>query len=151
MPRSSVVDVRSFWKLLTIYRGVYNNKVSDVLLSRILLGEYEMTRGDWICPVCGETMYIISSKSKYMVCIAGHGKLHRVWGIKNLPWAYRVSSNSFLIDNSPPGTGYRSYHYEYVPHGHATALNKAPRRGEVVASVAFRGHRAVRLFRRKGA
>jgi len=147
MPWPSVVDVWSFWKLLAIYWGVCNNKVSDVLLPRILLGEHEMTRDDWICPVCGETMYVINSKSKYMVCIAGHGKLHPRPGLLDLPRACRINQRDYVMT---PHLAGQNYVYRYVPHGHAAALEKAPREGEVVASVAFRGHRAVRLFRQKG-
>ena len=100
-----------------------------------------MTRKDWLCPECGDVM-LINPQGKYMVCFKGHGKLYPRFGLKDLPHALHVNSKEFVI-------GERDGRYQYVPHGHKTALDQAPPEGCVVASVAFRGHRAVRLFRRR--
>ncbi len=100
-----------------------------------------MTRKDWLCPVCGDVMNILSSKG-YMLCLRGHGRLHPVyWHVQNLPQSQKIKGKTYWIASHGNG-------WEYVPHGHKTALDKAPPEGHVVASVAFRGHRAVRLFRR---
>ena len=102
-----------------------------------------MTRNDWLCPMCGDVMVRLAG-SKYMVCLCGNGKLHPCRRLQNLLEAYKINSRDFWI------RGYPHDVYQYVPHGHKTALGKAPAEGQVVASAAFRGGRAVRLFRRKG-
>ncbi len=101
-----------------------------------------MTRKDWLCPVCGDVMIIPIYNSKYLVCPHRCGRLRQRWYLGDLPHALHVNSKEFVI-------GERDGRYQYVPHGHKTALGKAPPEGYVVASVPFRGGRAVRLFRRK--
>ena len=127
-----------------------------------------MTRADWLCPVCRRVM-VLGPSGQYMICYGGtdhvvvHGKLHPRWSLKDLLRMEKViskisfsrelygNSKTFVIERNRDYLPLHEVKYEYVPHGHATALDKAPREGEMVASVAFRGHRAVRLFRRKGA
>ncbi len=103
-----------------------------------------MTRDDWRCPRCGSIMSI-SSSGKFMLCYFGaaHSKLHPRFGLQDLPEAMRINNRDSWIRGFPHDV------YQYVPHGHRIALDKAPAEGHVVASVAFRGHRAVRLFKRK--
>ncbi len=109
-----------------------------------------MTRKDWLCPTCGDVM-VRFPYNRYMLCLRGHGKLHPVWGVKDLPCARKVSSRDFWIKLDAGKYQFRSGRYQYIPHGHKTALEKAPAEGQVVASVAFRGGRAVRLFKKKEA
>ena len=100
-----------------------------------------MTRDDWLCPKCGNEMVKISSK--YITCLCGNTRLFNTFGIADLPRAMKCTLY--------PGywIPFFGTHWRYVPHGHKTALDKAPLGGCVVASVAFRGSRAVRLFQRK--
>ena len=77
-----------------------------------------------------------------MTCSVGHARSHPAWGVMDLPEAVRINDKSYWIP------GYETA-WEYVPRGHEAALDQAPAEGDVVASVAFRGHRAVRLFREK--
>ncbi len=103
-----------------------------------------MTRKDWLCPKCGNEMSKISDR--YITCLCGNTRLFNTWSIDDLPRAMRVwegTTRDYFIQGC--GDDWR-----YVPHRHKTALDKAPPEGCVVASVAFRGGRAVRLFRRKG-
>ena len=105
-----------------------------------------MTRDDWKCPICGKVMFCsnILNPKQYMLCYMDHGKMYPCYGIRDLPWATKVEGfKGYCI----PGHGSG---YKYVPYEHETALDRAPAEGDVVASVAFRGHRAVRLFRKKG-
>ena len=99
-----------------------------------------MTKKDWLCPICNDIMWKFSPR--YMLCPTGHGRLQPAWGLKDLLLASKVNSRTWFI------LGYDG-EYQYVPHGHKAALEKAPQEGEVVASVAFRGRRAARLFRQK--
>ncbi len=100
-----------------------------------------MIRKDWLCPKCKNVMVKISDK--YITCLCGNTRLFNTWSVWDLPHAKKVNDRDFWI-------GFvLSDRYQYVPHGHKTALDKAPPGGCVVASVAFRGHRAVRLFKRK--
>ena len=106
-----------------------------------------MTRKDWLCPVCGDVM-LINPQGKYMVCFKGHGKLRHIPLMSDLPMAVKLNDRDFWITYIDSSAG-KAPRYQYVPHWHKTALDQAPPEGCVVASVAFRGHRAVRLFRRK--
>ncbi len=103
-----------------------------------------MTCKDWLCPICCDVMMSTPS-GYYMVCEKAHwnGLLHRKHGLVDLPQTLQINSRDFHIRGIPHNR------YQYVAHGHKTALDKAPPEGCVVASVAFRGHRAVRLLRRK--
>jgi len=104
-----------------------------------------VTRDDWKCPICGKVMFCsnILNPKQYMLCYMDHGKMHPAYGIRDLPQATKYAIYGWCI--SGHGSGYR-----YVPNEHNTALDRAPAEGDVVASVAFRGRRAVRLFRKKG-
>lgn len=105
-----------------------------------------MTRKDWLCVVCGNEMVKISDK--YITCLCGNTRLFNTWSIEDLPYATKISARVFWITYIDSSAG-KAPRYQYVPHGHKAALDKAPPEGCVVASVAFRGRRAVRLFRRK--
>lgn len=100
-----------------------------------------MTHKDWLCPICKGVLY--KSSLEYMVCVHGHSKAQPAWGVRDLPQAYRTTSENFWIW----GIG---GNYRYVPCGHKTALDQAPAEGDVVARVVCRGKWKARLFRKKG-
>ncbi len=106
-----------------------------------------MTRKDWLCFKCNNEMVRISDK--YITCLCGNTRLFNVWSMGDLPEATQINSRDFWVKIGVGKYQFRYGIYQYVPHGHKTALDKAPPEGCVVASVAFRGGRAVRLFRRK--
>ena len=111
-----------------------------------------MTRKDWLCPVCGNVMIQVHPCSSSMCCFItpAHSKCRPLWRLHDLPHATRISNRDYLIPRQR-GVLIWSARYQYVPRGHETALDKAPTEGHVVASVTFRGGRAVRLFKKKGA
>ncbi len=106
-----------------------------------------MTRKDWLCPQCGNEMVKISDK--YITCLCGNTRLFNTWSVSDLPMAVKLNARDFRITYIDSSAG-KAPRYQYVSHGHKAALEKAPPEGCVVASVAFRGHRAVRLFRQRG-
>lgn len=104
-----------------------------------------MTLEDWICPTCGCTM-IRPLGSNYMTCSYGYGKLHKCWGIMDLPIATRINTKTYLL---APYLKTHPYEFEYVPHTHKHCLDTAPPEGCVVARVRFRAGWAARMLRPK--